>query len=1072
MRPEKLRISAFGPYAGAVELDMTRLGTSGLYLIAGDTGAGKTTIFDAIAFALFGEASGENREPSMLRSLYAERETPTEVELTFLYGGRRYRVKRNPEYRRPAKRGGGMTDEKAGAELEMPDGRRVTRTGDVNREIREILGVDRKQFSQIAMIAQGDFLKLLLADTRERQGIFRRIFRTDHYQDLQKSLREAADGLKRSYEEASASLERHIRSVRWEEEGAADRPAEEVLRRLEEFLARDQEEAGSGDKRAREIEAELEEVGGLLVKAEEYRKLADSLTELERERGAAKADWEASEERWEACEKERPAIEKLGQEILALENKMGEYDALEAKEAERERQQKEIEALNVSFRESGRKAEETERLLREMKEELKTLKEAGEKRERTLFLRKELEAYREDVRGLEEAKRSRETALKEDREAEDALAGKTEEFRRLQKELQDSEEACAAVERLTLERKAAEEVCGELEALLRQIDRYLEGRKEQEEAKARYRKAEERSRRLQAEYNGKNQLFLDGQAGILAERLREGAPCPVCGATRHPDPAALRREIPSESECERSRRAFEEASREAALASRAAGEKNGDISRQEETLKERLRKWTGEEAIPGGTARVQALQAEKKEALDVLKRRIAKAKERAAKQTAVKECFSRAEEARAAGEKEREAKKQALVLAERKMSGREGAVITRRKILEDKFGGEAGDWREELSGWQTDPEGALKKLRKYMEEEERRIRRKEACEKQIPEAEARLQEETLVVSRVKEQMAAARVREEELAKQKRVMEERLPFPRRNEARVYKDRLSERQQEALNRQKQCEEARGGRERKLADLNGRIGQAKKQLAAMGRIEEGKERARREKLLKEKEDLSKRERERSIRLEANRAALADIRECRIACLAAEKKWGWVKALADTAGGRLDKKEKIMLETYIQTTFFERIVGRANLRFLVMSDGRYELARRAEAANNQSQSGLELDVIDHYNGSRRSVKTLSGGEAFEASLSLALGLADEIQSSAGGVRLDTMFVDEGFGSLDEEALRQAIRALEGLAEGSRLVGIISHVPELKARIDRQIVVTKENTGKSRVTILNQEDL
>ena len=178
-------------------------------------------------------------------------------------------------------------------------------------------------------------------------------------------------------------------------------------------------------------------------------------------------------------------------------------------------------------------------------------------------------------------------------------------------------------------------------------------------------------------------------------------------------------------------------------------------------------------------------------------------------------------------------------------------------------------------------------------------------------------------------------------------------------------------------------------------------------------------------------------------------------------------LQALSDTANGKLSGKEKIMLETYIQMTFFDRIIRRANVRLMVMSGGQYELKRRVNAENNRSQAGLELDVIDHYNGSERSVKTLSGGESFKASLALALGLSDEIQSSAGGIRLDTMFVDEGFGSLDEESLEQAVNALVGLTQGNRLVGIISHVSELKNRIDRQIVVTKEKSGGSKAEIL-----
>lgn len=208
---------------------------------------------------------------------------------------------------------------------------------------------------------------------------------------------------------------------------------------------------------------------------------------------------------------------------------------------------------------------------------------------------------------------------------------------------------------------------------------------------------------------------------------------------------------------------------------------------------------------------------------------------------------------------------------------------------------------------------------------------------------------------------------------------------------------------------------------------------------------------------------------RTDKNAQALQNIRDKMTNLDSVEKRYIWMKALSDTANGNISGKEKVMLETYIQMTYFDRVIARANTRFMVMSDGQYELKRRKEAENNKSQSGLDLDldVIDHYNGTERSVKTLSGGESFKASLSLALGLSDEIQASAGGVQLDTMFVDEGFGSLDDESLDQAMRALSNLADGNRLVGIISHVGELKNRIDKQIVVTKEKTGGSRANII-----
>lgn len=243
MRPKKLKLSAFGPYAGCEELDMERLGTGGLYLITGDTGAGKTTIFDGIVYALYGAASGENREPAMLRSKYADAQVPTEVELLFENGGQEYKVRRNPEYERPAKKGGGMTLQRAEAELTYPDGRVVTKQKEVNKAIIEILGLNRNQFLQIAMIAQGDFQKLLLADTKERQGIFREIFKTGGYQILQEKLKAESGKLSDELEFARRSVNQYLEGVLGKEEiNFAKLPMEEAIAAIKELIGLDQEE--------------------------------------------------------------------------------------------------------------------------------------------------------------------------------------------------------------------------------------------------------------------------------------------------------------------------------------------------------------------------------------------------------------------------------------------------------------------------------------------------------------------------------------------------------------------------------------------------------------------------------------------------------------------------------------------------------------------------------------------------------------------------------------------------------------------------------------------------------------
>ena len=255
--------------------------------------------------------------------------------------------------------------------------------------------------------------------------------------------------------------------------------------------------------------------------------------------------------------------------------------------------------------------------------------------------------------------------------------------------------------------------------------------------------------------------------------------------------------------------------------------------------------------------------------------------------------------------------------------------------------------------------------------------------------------------------------------------------------------------------------------MRKLEGKLEQCHKQLENLGEFFVECEQEKKTRLVEQRADYERILKELQLRLATNQKALLNIEQKSKDIIVLEQKWALVKALSNTANGNISGKEKIMLETYVQMAYFERILQRANVRFMVMSEGQYELARSVVAGNNRSQSGLELDVIDHYNGTRRSVKTLSGGESFKASLSLALGLSDEVQSRAGGIRLDTMFVDEGFGSLDEESLEQAIKALAGLTEGNKLVGIISHVGELKERIDRQIIVTKEKAGGSRAEII-----
>ncbi len=314
--------------------------------------------------------------------------------------------------------------------------------------------------------------------------------------------------------------------------------------------------------------------------------------------------------------------------------------------------------------------------------------------------------------------------------------------------------------------------------------------------------------------------------------------------------------------------------------------------------------------------------------------------------------------------------------------------------------------------------------------------------------------------------ASLTAQQEAAEKQRDVLQEKLAYPDKSEAEAAIRNLVKEQKALADDIAGAEEACHESEKTLAALEATIAEAQRQLAEHDDVDFESEEKRRKSLADEMQVISSRRQEIHARVAANQTTLEKIKERQAQLEEVETRWRWIKALADTAGGTLAGKEKIMLETYVQMAYFDRIIARANVRFLVMSGGQYELRRRREAENNRSQSGLELDVVDHYNGSQRSVKTLSGGESFKASLSLALGLSDEIQASAGGIRLDTMFVDEGFGSLDEESLQQAMESLAGLADGNRLVGIISHVPELKQRIEKQILVRKDRSGGSFVEV------
>ena len=520
MRPLKLTMSAFGPYAGRIELDFEALGTGGLYLITGDTGAGKTTIFDAISFALFGEPSGGSREPGMLRSKYADPSTPTQVELVFRYAGKEYTIARNPEYLRPKGRGEGMTKQAAGAALICPDQPPITKPREVNAAVREILGLDREQFAQVAMIAQGDFLKLLLAETKERQKIFRNLFHTNLYVELQEQLGKQANQVKAQWEDVQNSIRQYMDGILWDEASCrreqaqlaknGELPVAEVLDLLTELLEEDRETQQTLEAEQKANDLDMEALVVLLAKGEAFRKTAEALARTEAEEAITGQLLQQLQEELDIQQDKKPRQEELSREITAMDLSLPDYDRLlqlqtAQSEAEQQREQADRDSA-AALEEKQIFSSETEAL----KAEYKGLESVGADKEKLLRQRQELHRKRE-----------------------------------------------------------------QLQKLVSEIVKYHAQQEAWKTARELYLAADEKSAALLREYDAKNRAFLEEQAGIIAGQLEEGKPCPVCGSVHHPAPAAMTASAPTGEDVKKARKAYEKAAKETEKASAAAAREKG-----------------------------------------------------------------------------------------------------------------------------------------------------------------------------------------------------------------------------------------------------------------------------------------------------------------------------------------------------------------------------------------------------------------------------------------------------------------------------------------------------------------
>lgn len=918
MRPLKITMSAFGPYAGEVTLDMQKLGKSGIYLITGDTGAGKTTIFDAISYALYGEASGNYRENTTLRSKYASADTPTFVELEFEYNNEIYKINRNPEYPRPNKRGEGFTKQSANAELVMPDGSVITKIKDVSAKVEEIIGINKNQFSQIAMIAQGDFRKLLNCETNERSKIFRKIFKTEPYHNIEIKLSSLFNELKRNREKEKSGIEQYINqlkcnendtlSIELERAKSGDVLIEDVIKLAGEIINKDTLEYTKTQKNIESINEEIEKINSNIKLYENqeatkkaYAKASAKLEDLKTKRNEC-------EKAYKSAEAQRERLDDLTKKINLINSKMPKYD--------------ELKSLENSINERTQSFEKSNNLLKLKQQEITLLEKEIDEKSKAL----------EEVKGAD-----------------------------------------LLVQKLTAQKEEIKKKAEALKELKTEIDRCKTEQKNLKNAQSFAKSALDEYGALENEYNQIYIAFFNEQAGIIADELKDGEPCPVCGSTSHPNLARKSENAPSQADVESAQNLVKKAQEKADKARDTASALKSRFDEIAANVKSAAKKLFGtdDNVFDGYNSNINALKKEYDDTLALLKT-------------------------------------------------------------------------------------ANEKLNLYQK-----------LDKEIPKIQEKQKSLSDEISTLNTQKASDEAFISENTKRVTSIKSELDF---ESADLAKDKLKE----YTNLSNDIKNAIEKSKNDFDDIKSKYDTQKGTKASLeNALKEFKEidlASLKEKSLKlneYKKDVDETAKSLYSRIESNKLLVDNISEKRDILKGYDDKYVWLKALSETANGDISGKEKITLETFVQMTYFDSIIRKANIRLLTMSDGQYELVRRSDAETLKKNEGLALDVIDHFNGSSRSVSTLSGGESFMASLCLALGLSDEIQSSNGGIKLDTMFVDEGFGSLDGEALDRALSALTSLSQGNRLVGIISHVDALRDRIDNKIVITKDRTIGSNAQII-----
>lgn len=1042
MRPVKLTLSAFGPYAGKEIIDFSRI-EGGLYLITGDTGAGKTTVFDAIMFALYGETSGGSRPVSMLRSDFAAADTSTYVELLFSDQRKDYKVFRNPEYQRKRKRGDGFTKQKREAKLEGPDGLLVTGDRQVTEAIQELLQLSAVQFRQVAMIAQGEFRALLEADSEKRGDMLRHLFATDLYRIFQEELKRRCSLMREERTELLRSLEQQLQTIQRpeddaeesqleEEAGREGAPLREVLEQLEERIERDTVQQKAAQQMLRQGKEAL-------IQLREQKTRVEFTNERFTQR-------EKMQQTWASLKQERPQYEALDSQVIRSALALHQVRPVEV---ERDRLRLTVEecAAEINRREENHQiwTQEWNRLRKEQDEWKKKepMQQELEQEKRSLAAeQRQYQVLAELEKACSELRKKLDASDGEIEKKEQQVQRQKAELQALNELLERWSRAEVELERLSAARAKTADALQKGEKLLEAraaVEEQVQKLSEEEQG---YLEAQNQWRIMRSEADQAQERFLSGQAGVLARELVEGMPCPVCGSCNHPAPAEQTEGSLPEKVVKELQSAVDSQYQHCASLANQLAKQRGQIEAERQRFCKEAKERLGDlETVEDWK---EALLAYCGECGIELKKLEGDFK------TAEKQCQEKSEAATRAkaNREEIETLEAELMLLRQTREGIQGPLQAKEAVRDQTADGlrfadsqkvEAEIQRidsvlSQMKQAMIQTQEAFERQQKKMEENQTMLR---SCQTELPrveqacaEAEQRLQQALATAG-----FADVTAYRQALEPDEQAVGELWLEQQRKTIGSFFSRL----QATEHMLKELDQELQGIARvELAPLEEKINESQQGV----------------------EELEMQEHVLFSRVQTNKAIAHRCKNAAQKLQDTEQQYLQWKELSDTANGELNGRAKITFERHVQGTVFRQIIARANRRLYQMTGSRFQLVQQEEAENNRSKAGLELDVVDHYTGKRRSVKTLSGGEAFQVSLTLALGLSDVVQNRSGGVELDAMFIDEGFGSLDEEALEQAIRMLQQLAEGNRLVGIISHVSELKEAIECKIVVQGSEQG------------